>query len=61
MQSNIQSFLFISLGEPQLMITAGPGVMPAGAGYAAAPGAYTNNIGYAPQAPNMPSYQGYSM
>ena len=47
-------------GEPQLMITAGPGVMPAAPGYAA-PGAYTNNIGFAPQAANMPSYQGYSM
>lgn len=41
-------------GEPQLMITAGPGMM--GPGYPNA--GYANNINYGA---GMPSYQGYSM
>lgn len=42
------------IGEPQLMITAGPGMM--GPGYPNA--GYANNINYGA---GMPSYQGYSM
>ncbi|XP_042209629.1 clathrin heavy chain 1-like isoform X1 [Homarus americanus] len=42
------------IGEPQLMITAGPGMI--GPGYSNA--GYANNINYGP---GMPSLQGYSM